>query len=324
MISNTHIIAAYNRIFSFIKNTEIFTLDKLNQQVNGHQIFFKNDAQQITGAFKIRGVLNCLLYLKEQSKLPKNIVAYSSGNHAKAISYLAKEFGINAKIYMPENSALSKIEAVKNNGAELFLTKTRKDAENLSRIEGQKENHYFLHPSDNDLVIQGASTLCYESLLDNKFQNGYPNAIFAAIGGGALIASTYLAAKCFDSNIKIIGAEPENANDASKSFKNKKIFSFHDSPTTIADGVVTLSLSERTFSYIKHIDNIIEVSEQEIAYWTIWINNMISCRIETTAALPLAAAIKWLKTQSSPQKILVMLSGGNISSDVLDEISKKY
>jgi threonine dehydratase len=321
MITNENIIKAYERISPYIKNTEIFSIAELNKKLNGHEILFKNDASQVTGSFKVRGVLNTLLYLKEQNKLPKNIVAYSTGNHAKAISYMAKKFAINAKIYMPEFSASAKIEAVKNNGAELILTKTRRESEILSRAEGLKKDHYFLAPSDNDIVIQGAATLCYESLLDSRFkEDRYPDAIFGSIGGGALVSGAYLAAKCFSDKIKIFAAEPINANDASISFKNKKIFSFQESPVTIADGVVTLSLSERTFKYIKNIEDVIEVSEEEIAYWTIWLNNIIDVPVETTAALSLAAAYKWLMTQNTPQKILVILSGGNLSNEAIDEI----
>lgn len=320
MIDKNAIEAAYKRISPYIINTPVITSPFLNEHLGNHEIFFKAEPLQLTGAFKIRGVLNTILTLKNEGNLPKRIVTYSSGNHAKAISWAAKEFGLSARVYMPENSSMIKMQAVKDYGAELIVTKTRAEAEIRASEDGKLPGHLFLHPSDNDMVICGAATLAYESLIEMNKTNDLPDAIFGACGGGALISGTYLAAKAIHNDIKIFAAEPKNANDAARSYALGKIVGFETSPQTIADGVVTLKVSARTFEYIKKLDGFFEILEEEIIYWTAWLEHLLKITTEPTAALSMAAAYLWLKQQTQPKKVLVLLSGGNIDQVTMQKI----
>lgn len=318
MIDKEIIEKAHQRIKPYIKHTSIVKSDRLNQLL-GHEIICKAESMQVTGAFKVRGVLNTLLSLKEANNLPQKVVAYSSGNHARAIAYVASKIAhIDTEIYMHKSTSLSKQQAIKALGANLIITETRIEAEQTSREVGAQLGNYFMHPSDNDLVIAGAATLAYETLQQIEEM---PDAIFASCGGGALLSGTYLGTKAHGESArkcKIYGAEPTIANDAARSYKLGKIVGFDESPLTIADGLRTLKVSERTFKYLQKLDGFIEASEEEILYWSVWLHELfptIAC--EPTAALTMAAAFNWLKTQTKPQKVLIMLSGGNIDAEIL-------
>ena len=309
------ILQVHQRIKPFIVHTPLVSCTRLNDLL-GHEIIFKAESLQITGAFKVRGVLNTILSLKEQGNLPKKIVAYSSGNHAKAVAWVGAEIAhIPTEVYMHKSASASKQRAVKALGAELIVTDTRIAAENGAREAGILPGNYFLHPSDNDLVIAGAATLSYEALSDMR--GSEPDAIFAACGGGALLSGTYLGAKRVGYKNKIFGAEPSIANDASTSYKLGKIVGFEESPQTIADGLRTLKVSPRTFNYLQKLDGFIQASEEEILYWSMWLHELLPVRCEPTAAITMAAAFNWLKNQKKKQKILIILSGGNIDNEMV-------
>ena len=313
MINKEDILKAHKRISPFITRTPLITSERLNQLL-GHDITFKAESTQITGAFKVRGVLNTILSLKEQGKLPKKIIAYSSGNHAKAIAWVGSEIvHIPTEIYMHKSASLSKQKAIKALGANLIITETRAAAENGAKEAGKIPGNYFLHPSDNDMVICGAATMSLEALED---MNSTPDAIFASCGGGALLSGTYLGAKISEKPSKIFGAEPKIANDAATSYKQGRIVGFEESPQTMADGLRTLKVSERTFAYLQKLDGFIEASEEEILYWSIWLHELLPVPCEPTAAITMACAFNWLKLQKTKQKILVIISGGNVDSEV--------
>lgn len=317
MIDKSIIEEAYNRIKPYINYTPIVSSDLLNQML-GHQIMFKAESLQITGSFKVRGVLNTLLTLKENNNLPKKLVAYSSGNHARAVAWGGPKIAsIETELYMHKSASSSKQKAVRELGANLIITETRITAEQTAKEIGNQPGNYFIHPSDNDLVIAGAATLSYEAI--NQLDN-VPDAIFAACGGGALLSGTYLGIKAHDNktkNCKIYAAEPTIANDAARSYKLGKIVGFEESPLTVADGVRTLKVSERTFKYLQKLDGFVEAAEKDITYWTCWLNKLLPIPCEPTAALAMAAAFNWLKTQTKLQKVLIIISGGNIDEEVL-------
>lgn len=322
MIVKENIISAHKRIKGIINRTPLVTSERLNKML-GHDIVFKAEGMQVTGAFKVRGVLNSIFSLEEQGNLPQKITAYSSGNHAKALAWVGAEIAkIPTEIYMHKSASLSKREAIKALGADLIITETRIEAEQKAKALGLEKGNYFLHPSDNDFVLEGAATLTYEALEELEKS---PDAIFAACGGGALLSGVYLGAEAAGKDCKIYGVEPVIANDAARSYKLGEIVGFDESPQTMADGLRTLKVSERTFNYLKRLNGFVEVSEEEIFYWSVWLHELLSVPCEPTAATAMAGAFNWLKKQNTRQKILVVLSGGNIDSEVTDLLkSSKY
>jgi len=310
---------AYSRISNYVHNTPLLYSETLNKMVNS-QIYFKMDATQKTGSFKIRGVLNHMLALKENNKIPDKIVAYSTGNHALAMAYTAKLFGIHARVYLPQNVSPIKKRIAKYYGAEVMEVKTRSEAEDLSKKDGDN-GFYYLHPSDDDQTIAGAGTMCYEALIEMKKRNiKMPDAIFASCGGGGLLAGTYLAKNLLSPSSKLIGAEPENANDAYQSLQSGEIKRFEVSPKTIADGLRALSICQRTFNYLKKLDGFYTCSEESIYYWTAWLMQTTKVSCEPSAAISMSAAYNWLKENGSQRTILILISGGNIDPSLYHDL----
>ena len=314
----SEVTAAYNRIKSYLHQTPILCSETLNEML-GHKIYFKVESLQKTGAFKVRGSLNHLLKLQEENKLPEKVVAYSTGNHGIGLAWAARKLGIHARIYLPENTAAVKQQAAKYYGAEVIYTKTRTEAEALSKQDGEN-GFYYMHPSDSDATIAGASTLCYEALMQLGFK---PDAIFASCGGGGLLSGSYLAKELLSPGSLLFGTEPETANDAYQSLKQGKIFRFADSPATIADGLRTLGISERTFKYLQKLDGMYLGSEEEIYYWTAWLIHLLKIACEPSCALNMVGVVDWASKQNSEQKILVLISGGNIDPYLYRQIWKE-
>lgn len=296
---------AYNRIKNYINQTPLLQSSSLNEMLSSN-IYFKFEGMQKVGAFKARGALNTLLSLKEKGQLPKEVVAYSSGNHAQAVAWAAKVLGINATIIVPSIASPVKIAATQAYGAKVIITKERQEAEDLAHEKAK--NSFLLPPYDHDDVIAGQGTAAFEAWVG---EGGF-DAVFAPCGGGGLISGTYLASRLFSQNAKIYANEPEMANDAAQSFQTGEIKRFSTSPLTIADGTRTLSISERTFQYIKKLNGFYEISEETIIYWTQWLTHLLKINLEPTSALGMAGAYNWISEGNTNKKILIIVSGGNI------------
>lgn len=308
IINPSEIKIASNRIKDFVHRTPILSSKILNDFL-GHQIFFKVEALQKIGAFKIRGAFNKLLKLRENNYLPKEVVAFSSGNHAGAVAYAGKILGIKTTIILPEFTSKIKQQATEFYGANVINTPTRKKAEELT-AKIANEGALFIHPFDDDDIICGQGTSCYEALQDLSDEN--IDAIFATCGGGGWLSGSFLAKELLSKKTKIYGVEPLLANDACKSYRQKEIFRFNDSPPTIADGARAPAVSKRTFHYLQQLDGFFEASEEQIIYWTQWLMHLLKITIEPTSALTMSGAVSYLMTQNKPCKILILLSGGNV------------
>ncbi|MDA0967326.1 MAG: serine/threonine dehydratase [Proteobacteria bacterium] len=300
---------AYNRIKSYIHQTPILQSGHLNDWL-GHEISFKVEGLQKIGAFKIRGALNTILSLKEENNLPKEIVTFSSGNHAQAVALAGSLFGIKVTVFMTEAASKIKKQATEGYGANVIITKTRAEAEHRT-LEVKENGAYFIHPFDDDRIIAGQGTACFEALSSGL----EPDAIFATCGGGGWLSGSYLAKELLKPDAKVFAGEPANANDATRSYNSGKIFKYEDSPKTLADGATSLCVSERTFQYLQKLDGFFEATEQEIIYWTQWLTHLLKVSVEPTSAVAMAATYKWLENQDKKQKVLILLSGGNVSPE---------
>jgi threonine dehydratase len=309
---------AYSRISYFLHETPLIQSEILNEML-GHEIYFKAESLQKTGAFKVRGVLNHLLALKEINKMPSRIVAYSTGNHGMGLAWATRKIGIQTRIYLPKNTSPIKQKAAEYYGAEVIYTETRQEAEDKAKFD-QDNGYYYLHPSDSDLTIAGAGTCCYEALLQMRLK---PDAIFASCGGGGLLAGSFLAKEELSPQSLIFGCEPTIANDAYLSLKQNNIFRFETSPQTVADGLRTLGISERTFAYLKKLDGFYLVDEYDIYYWTAWLIHLLKIATEPSCAMNMQAVIEWLRTQKTKKTVLVLISGGNIDPSLYRELWKE-
>lgn len=313
--------AASARISSRILRTPVVASRTLDEFL-GHSVLFKCENLQRVGAFKSRGALNTLLWMKEQGCLPKRAVAYSSGNHAQAVAWAARELGIKADIYMPEVSSSVKRAATEAYGARVHLRASRAEMERETESAGAEPGCALVPPYDHDEIIHGQGTATAEALDDHP----EVEAVFAPVGGGGLLSGTTLAVKGADGAPRLVfGGEPLLANDAARTLREGKLFRWSDPQPTMADGARTLSLSERTWAIVKQADGIFEIPEEEIAYWTQWLAHLLKLQIEPTGALGMAAAARWLAQQPArPRRtILVILSGGNADAATMRRVWEK-
>ncbi len=323
-LSFDDIAQAQKRIENYVVKTPILTNQILNQKL-GSEIFFKCENFQTTGSFKLRGAANKILKFKEKNGyFPKKIVAVSSGNHAQAVAFLAKQFGIEALIYMEEKASPYKVKITRNYGAQVVLTKTKKETE-IYAEEKIKEGYLYIHSSNDEDLFCGQGTACLEAIQEI----GDFDAVFTCCGGGGLIAGTYLACQNPISDQKtktqIFACEPLNANDTAISYRSGKIYSFEETPNSIADGAKTLRPSALTFPYIQKLNGVYEIPEEEIIRWTQIISTSLKTFIEPTSALGIAGCAQFLKTTKPNEKlkILVILSGGNMSFETANKVWAK-
>lgn len=311
---------AYKRISPYLHETPIIKSEVLNDMLQAN-IYFKADCLQKTGAFKVRGVLNHLLTLKEKGNLPDKVVGYSTGNHGIGLAFAAKEIGIKARIYLPKDTAPVKQRAAEFYGAEVIYTDTREEAEERTKQDSKKD-FYYMHPSDSDYTIAGAGTICYEALKQIDDKN--LDAIFASCGGGGLLSGSYLAKELLAPDALLIGSEPEAANDAYKSIQEGKIFRFDQAPDTYADGLKTLGVSERAFSHLQKLDDFCLVSEEKILYWTAWLIHLLKVAVEPSCALSMETILNWRRACNKERpNILMLISGGNIDPILYRELWKR-
>ncbi|ESQ80760.1 serine/threonine dehydratase [Asticcacaulis sp. YBE204] len=307
---------AQARIAGRVHRTPLLSSETLNRAL-GHRIVFKAENLQKIGAFKLRGAMNTLLRLREEGRLPEHVCAFSSGNHAQAVAYAARELGVRATIFIPKQASRIKIAATRACGAEVVVTETRQIAE-ASVAALIDAGAAFIHPYDNPYVIAGQGTACLEALQDGV----EADAVFAPCGGGGLMSGTWLATRLARPEAKVFATEPLIANDAAQTLRSGEIVKLSDTPMTVADGVRTLSVSPRTLHYLKQLDGLYEVSEEDILYWTQWLTHLLKSVIEPTSAMNMAGVVRWLRTQEAPRTVLVILSGGNIAPETQTQIWK--
>jgi threonine dehydratase len=273
---------------------------------------------QRVGAFKFRGAYNALSQLSEEEK-EKGVIAHSSGNHAQAVALASKILGIQATIVMPNTSPLCKVNATRKTyeANVVFCQNSLESRHQTTEKLIEKHNFTLVHPYNNDNVIVGAGTAALEFL----YEKPDLNVIMAPVGGGGLLSGSSIAAKGFNPNIVVYGAEPLNADDAYRSFYSGQVET-NDDPDTIADGLRT-NLCEKTLQIIrKNVDEIFLVSEQEIIDGLIFVWERMKIIIEPSSAVPVAAILSG-KVPIENKKVGIIISGGNFDlTEFFDEFRK--
>lgn len=297
--------AAHNRIKPYIHNTPILTSQSINEMV-GAELFFKCENFQKIGAFKMRGATNAILQLSETEK-KNGVVTHSSGNHAQAVALAAKLNKLQAYIVMPETAPKVKVAAVEEYGGIISFCEANPQARDKAAQKIiEQTGATFIHPFDNEKVILGQAS-CAKEILEKIPQL---NTLICPVGGGGLLAGTILSANHFGKNIQVYAGEPEGADDAYRSIKNRQLEK-NSSVNTIADGLLT-HLGELNFSIIKDgVREILLVNDNEIkaAMKIIW--ERMKIIIEPSCAVPFAAILKE-KEKFKNKKIGVILTGGNV------------
>lgn len=298
---------ARERLNTVITKTKLIYSNIFSNET-GNDVYIKPENLQRTGAFKIRGAYNKIAKLTEEEK-KRGVIAASAGNHAQGVALAAQKLGIKAVIVMPKHTPLIKVEATKRYGAEVILTgEVYDEAYEYAKKLQEKEGYTFVHPFDDEDVIEGQGTIALEVL------DELPDAdiILVPIGGGGLISGIASAAKLKNPLIKIIGVEPEGAASALEARKNKHVVELAEA-NTIADGTAVKKIGEITFDYIeKYVDDIVTVSDYELMAAFLILVEKHKIVAENSGILSVAG-LKKLNVKG--KKIISIISGGNI--DVL-------
>ncbi len=304
-ITKADIQKAHELIKPYIHTTPVLTNASINQ-LAGTELFFKCENFQKIGAFKIRGGMNASLSLSAD-KLKNGIATHSSGNHAQAIAFAAKELGTKAYIVMPSTSPSVKVNAVKGYGAEITFCEPNQAAREAA-VEKiiQETGAEFIHPYDDYRVITGQAT-CAKELLE-----AVPDlqTVVAPVGGGGCLSGTALWSHFYNPAIEVYAGEPEGAADAVLSFQSGKV---EKAPfvKTIADGLMT-TLSEQTLAIIRaHVKDILLVSDEEIKAALKLVYERMKIVVEPSCVVPLAAVLK-NKALFAGKKTGIILTGGNV------------
>ena len=309
MILIEDITAAAERLRGVVHRTPVHSSTSINKLCN-NELFFKCENFQRVGAFKIRGAYNMISSLTDK-QLKKGVVAFSSGNHAQGVALAAALLNTNAKIVMPDNSPKIKVEATKGYGAEIVIYNYGKEnRETIGKGIAEKEGRTLVPPFDHDLIIAGQGTVG----LEFGQQVDALDYVFCPVGGGGLTSGCCIALKHLHPAVKIVGVETEAANDGWQSLKSGKIVTI-DPPNTIADGMRTVALGERTFEIMRtYLDEMVLVSDSEVIEAMRWIFSRLKMVVEPTAAVPFAAVLR-NELRLTGKRVGVILSGGNIDMD---------
>lgn len=310
MLSFETISEAHDCIRPYIHRTAVLTNQTINDRA-GAELYFKCENFQKVGAFKARGGVNAVLQVARNGE-GRAITTHSSGNHAQAVAFAARQVGLPAYIVMPRTAPRVKKDAVLGYGAEVIECEPTLEAREagVQAIMAQT-GAVLVHPFDDDRVIAGQATAAKELIEDFGTAPDRPfDVIMAPVGGGGLLSGTALATHYLSPGTRVVAGEPEGAADAVLSFRTGQVES---APyiSTIADGLLT-TLSERTLAIIRqHVADIVTVSDAEIvaAMRLVW--ERMKIIIEPSCAVPLAVVLQQ-PARFAGQKVGIILTGGNV------------
>jgi len=312
------IYEARERIKDVVVDTPLSYAPHLSDS-SGCQVYLKKENLQVTGAFKIRGAYNKIATL-DSSQRECGVIAASAGNHAQGVALSAYKFGIKAVIVMPESTPLTKINGVKNYGAEVILHGTNYDEAYAYAIEhGKKNSLTFIHPFEDDEVIAGQGTLALDIL--DKCQE--LDAVVIPVGGGGLISGMAAAIKSVNPNIEVIGVSAKGAPALKNSFELKSPVDSL-SVRTIADGIAVRDTSPITLGYmLESVDRFISVDDEEIASAILFLLERQKLVVEGAGAVGVAALLHGKLEHLRGKKVALVLSGGNMDVTLLSVIIEK-
>jgi threonine dehydratase len=314
MLNIQSIREARERIATRIHRTPVITSRQFND-VAGKEVFFKCENFQRAGAFKIRGATNRIQSLTPEEKR-QGIVAFSSGNHAQAVALAGREAGVRALIAMPEDAPASKVAATRGYGAEVvFYDRHKQDREAFAMGLAERERLIMVPPYDDEFILAGQGT-CGLELLEEVPEL---DCVLAPCSGGGLFAGVAIAAKALNPKIRCYPVEPVTADDTLQSFRKGERVSIPP-PSTIADGLRVQIPGKLTFPIVQQLaDDVLTVSDDEIIETLRFMLFRMKILVETSGATA-AAAVMFKKLPTDARRIGVILSGGNIDPDLLQQL----
>jgi len=321
MVSLNDIRTARTRLSGVALRTPLIEshIHRNETSADARKLFLKPENLQPIGAFKLRGAYNKIASLSPEQRA-RGVITYSSGNHAQGVAYAARALGVKATVVMPRNAPPLKREATQALGAELVLVgpgsmERQERAEALAREHG----YIVVPPYDDEQIIAGQGTMGLEILED------LPNVgtVLVPVGGGGMISGISTAIKLSNPSVKVLGAEPELAADASASLREGKITQLpaEEVTRTIADGLRTQSIGAINFEHMRrYVDGIVTVSEDEIREAMRRLAANPKTVAEPSGAVAVAAFLFHRQELPNTEINVAVVSGGNIEREMLQEI----
>jgi threonine dehydratase len=305
--------AAQKRLAGHAHVTPVVTSRTLNE-ITGAEVYLKCENFQRMGAFKFRGAFNAMSQLTDEQK-KCGVITHSSGNHAQAVALVGRLLGIQTTVVMPDNAPAVKRTATEQYGATVVdYNPAEASREKISQDLLSKHNYTLVPPYDHVNIVAGQGTAALELFEKTKSLD----MLLVPCGGGGLLSGSAIAAKGINPRCRVIGIEPELADDATKSFHSGTLHTV-ENPPTIADGTRTPSLGKLTFPLVQeYVDDMKTVSENAIIEAVQFIFYRLKLVVEPSGALGLAAL---LSDAVKPKgRIGVILSGGNMDRQTISQI----
>jgi len=310
------IVSAQQEQGDVIRKTSLTFSDTFTQ-LTGSTVYLKNEFEQKTGSFKLRGAYYKIKTLSEEER-KNGVVAASAGNHAQGVAYASALEKINCTIVMPKNASPAKVAATRGYGATVVLEGKNYDeswikAQEIAKTTGST----IIHAFDDSQIIAAQGVIGLEIIE----QLPDVDEIYVPIGGGGLAAGVLTAVKAKNPNVKIIGVQSKSFPSMKNSLDSGNIQTV-DGGFTIADGISVKTPGKQTFEIIKNqIDEIVLVDDDEIIKTMFLLMERSKCVIEPAGAIGLAYLIS--KKPSPGKKVVPILCGGNVDMYLLGQIVAK-
>ncbi|WP_183085258.1 pyridoxal-phosphate dependent enzyme [Trinickia fusca] len=293
----------------------------------GAPIFVKAECLLPTGSFKIRGATLFVASLTDEQRA-RGVIAYSTGNHAQAVAKAAADAGVSALIVMSPDAPEAKVRATQSWGAQVVMSEPTSDARRaMAERLAAESGRVLIPPYDDWTVMTGQASIGLELREQLKAGARLPAAVFVPVGGGGLLAGVAAAVKMTMPSVRVIGVEPELENDTQQSFAAGRIVRAAGPSASIADAIKVQAPGNLTFPVIvDYVDEIVSVSEREIAQASLRYFDEAHLVVEPGGAVALAAALKWRGAEigataddqaGEPAPVVVLAAGGNVTLERL-------
>ena len=315
MLRRADVLEARERVRETSRHTPL-SYSYTYSEMTGADVHLKLENFQRTGAFKIRGATNRIQTLSATEQAA-GVVTASAGNHAQGVALAATRAGVDAKIVMPEHAPIAKVKATRSYGADVVLSGANYDAaaERAHEIE-REEGRTYVHAFDDEYVMAGQGTIGLEILEDCPDVD----TVIVPIGGGGLIAGIATAIKAKKPDTRVVGVQAGGASSVADSLEKGSVVTI-DSVDTIADGIATRRVGERTFPIIQErVDEVVTVTDEQIAMTVVHLLERSKTVVEGAGAVALAALLFDRFDYEEGEVIVPALCGGNIDLNMLTTV----
>ncbi|MBV0925495.1 threonine ammonia-lyase [Halomicroarcula limicola] len=315
MLSFEDVLAARDRVAETARHTPLDYSHTFSAMTDA-DVHLKLELFQRTGSFKIRGATNRIATLSPEER-ENGVVTASAGNHAQGVALAATRIGVDSTIVMPEHAPISKVKATRSYGGRVVLHGEDYDeaAERAHEIE-REEGRTYVHAFDDDYVMAGQGTIGLEIYEDLPSVE----TVVVPIGGGGLISGIATALKGKDEDIRVVGVQAEGASSVAESLEKGHRIE-REGVETIADGIATRTVGERTFAVIEErVDEVVTVSDPEIAVALTTLLERSKTLAEGAGAVALAAVTEEKFDYADDETIVPALCGGNIDLNTLTNV----